>query len=60
MLIIVLYSITNLLVYSEDPALDVGIMIVRDVINGKDRTVLDGASSIGPECWVALDLARSH
>lgn len=57
MVTVLYYLITYLLVDAEDPALDIGIVIVRDVIDSKYGAVLDGAPTVGPERWVTLDLA---
>lgn len=45
---------TYLLVDPEDPALDVGVVIVGDVIHREDRAVLDGSPTIRPKRGVGL------
>ena len=46
---------SHLLVYSEDPAPDVGRVRVRDVLDGEDLAVLLGAGVLRPERRIRLE-----
>lgn len=43
-----------LFVDAEDPALDVGVVAVRYVVDGEHRSVLDRSATVGPETRVSL------
>jgi hypothetical protein len=47
-------SVNNLLVDAKNPRLDVGVVIVRDVVDGEDGTVFFRGASLGPEGWELL------
>lgn len=50
----------DLLVDPEDPGPDVGVLVVRDVVNGEDGAVLLGMPSLGPEGGIRLRVLGWH
>lgn len=49
-----------LLIDAKDPAFDVWIMIVGDVINGENGAVLNGTTTVRPKCRETLNIKRKY